>query len=116
MVRPILLVVGKLVGVLRDLLGNRRKGAGLRFRIDHVLGRMERALEEIKVIAVAFDREFLDLHAELAGKLLQILVIGVDKLATEFAEHALVEVVMGEHASTPAIARLEHNRRRAGGL
>ena len=43
-------------------------------------------------------------------------VSGIDEKAAEFAEHALVEIVLGEHASAPTIARLEHNRRRAGGL
>ena len=51
-----------------------------------------------------------------SGELLQILMIGVDELPAELAEHALVEIVLGEHASAPAIARLEQNRRRAGGL
>ena len=50
------------------------------------------------------------------GELLQILMIGVDELAAELAEHALVEIVLGEHAATPTIARLEQNRRRTGGV
>ena len=47
---------------------------------------------------------------------MQILVVGVDELTAELAEHALVEIVVGEHASTPTIARLVHDRRRASGL
>src|SRR5262245_19388946 len=43
-------------------------------------------------------------------------MIGIDKLATELAEHAPIKVVYGEHASAPAVARFEHNRFRAGGL
>ena len=73
-------------------------------------------LEEIEVLAVAFGGELLHLHAELGGELLQIFMIGVHELAAEFAEHALVEIVLGEHASAPTIARLEHDRLRAGGL
>jgi hypothetical protein len=75
---------------------------------------MELALEEIQVLAVAFGGELLHLHADLAGERLQIFMIGVDELAAQFAEHALVEVVLGEHAAAPAIARLEQDRRRAG--
>jgi hypothetical protein len=38
---------------------------------------------------------------------------GVDEFATELTEHAFVEVVLGEHASAPAIAGFEQNRLRA---
>ncbi len=76
---------------------------------------MEHALEEIEVVALVVG-ELLHLHAELFAELLQIFVVGVDELAAELAEHALVEIVLGEHASAPTIARLEQNRRRAGGL
>ena len=77
---------------------------------------MECASEEIEIFAVAFGGEFLHLHAEFAAEFLQILMIGVHELAAELAEHAFVEIVLGEHASAPTIARFEHNRLRAGGL
>ena len=76
---------------------------------------MELSLEEIELLA-AFGGQLLQLHAELVGERLQIFMIGVHELAAELAEHALVEIVLGEHASAPTIARLEHDRRRAGGL
>ena len=116
MIRPILLVVGKLLGVFGDLLGDRHKGARLLFRVEHVLRRVELTAEKIEVLAVAFGGELLHLHADVTGELLQILMIGVHELAAELAEHALIEIVLGEHASAPTIARFEHNRLRAGGL
>ena len=115
-IRPILLGVGKLLGVFGDLLGDRHEGARLLFRVEHVLRRVECATEKIEIFAVAFGGELLHLHAEFAAELLQILMIGVHKLAAELAEHALIEIVLGEHASAPTIARFKHNRLRAGGL
>ena len=114
--RPILLLVGKLLGVLGDLLGDRRKGARLLFGVEHLLGRVELAAEEIEVFALAFDGEFLQLHAEFGAEFLQVFMIGVHELAAEFAEHAFVEIVLGEDASAPPVARFEHNRLCAGGL
>jgi hypothetical protein len=43
-------------------------------------------------------------------------MIGVDELTAELSEHALVEIVLGEHAPTPTVACLEQNRRRARGV
>ena len=114
--RPIVMLVGKLVSVGGDLLGNRQKSSGLLLRVDHVLRRMELPAEKINVLALAFGGEFLHLDAEVGTELLQIFMACIYELAAELAEHALVEVVDGEHASAPPIARLEYNRRRAGSL
>jgi len=38
---------------------------------------------------------------------------GADEFATELAEHAFIEIVLGEHASAPAVAGFEQNRLRA---
>jgi len=35
---------------------------------------------------------------------------GADEFATELAEHAFIEIVLGEHASAPAVAVFEQNR------
>ena len=86
------------------------------FRVEHVFRELQCATEKIEIFALAFGGEFLHLHAEFGGELLQILMIGVHELAAEFAEHAFIEIVLGEHASAPTIARFEHNRLRAGGL
>jgi hypothetical protein len=113
---PVLLLVGKFLRVLGDLLGDRHKGARLLFRVEHVFRDLPCVTEKIEIFAVALGGQLLHLHAEFGAKLLQILVIGVDKLAAEFAEHALVKIVLGEHASAPTIARFKHNRLHAGGL
>ena len=55
---------------------------------------MECAVEKIEVLALAFGGEFLHLHAEFGAELLQIFMAGVDELAAELAEHALVEIVV----------------------
>ena len=86
------------------------------FRVEHVLRACGIAAEKIEILALAFGGELLHLHAEFGASVLQILMIGVHELAAEFAEHAFVEIVLGEHASAPTIARFEHNRLRAGGL
>ncbi len=110
MLRPLVVIVDKLVGVRRDLLGDRCEGARLRLGVDHLLRRMEFAAEEIKVLAIALHGKRLQFHAELFGEFLKVFVIAIHELAAELAEHALVEIVVGVHASTPAIARLEENR------
>ena len=60
--------------------------------------------------------EFLDFHAEFAGEVDQILVIGVDQFAAEFAKHGVAfiqtrrnELVMGKHASAQAMAAFLKN-------
>ena len=86
------------------------------FRVEHVFRELHAPLEKIEIFAVAFGGQLLHLHAEFGAELLQILMIGVHELAAEFAEHALIEIVLGEHASAPTIARFKHNRLHAGGL
>src|SRR6478752_3609281 len=73
---------------------------------------MEGALEEIENLAFVF--EFLSFQAKFVEEVLQIGMVAVHELAAQFAEHTLVEIVSGEHAPAPTIARFKHNRSLAG--
>src|SRR4029079_4489805 len=92
------------------------KGARLLFRVEHVFRDLPCASEKIEIFAVAFGGQLLHLSAGPGATFSQVLMTRIHKLAAEFAEHAFIEVVLGEHASAPTSARFKHSRLHAGGL
>ena len=57
---------------------------------------------------------FCEMGGELVDSNHEDLKNILDELGAQFAEHTLVEIVSGEHASAPTIARFKHNRSLAG--
>ena len=55
-------------------------------------------------------------RAEFLGEIDDILLVGINELAAELAEHAFVEIVDGKHPPALAVARFEQDGLRSHGL